>query len=150
VHEAGWVVKRLITNRALTVASPSYLERHGTPQAPAELRHHACIHQMSAGTFRPLPWVFAHGGKSSRRTFASTLLVNDAAAMRDAAVAGLGVVQGPDFFFADAIRCGELRQVLAEWEAPGPTISLVWRQDLFMPCRVRVFIDWLLKQSVSQ
>jgi LysR family transcriptional regulator, regulator for bpeEF and oprC len=150
VNEAGWVVKRLLTNRALTVASPHYLERHGIPAVPADLSGHACIHQMSGGTFRPLPWVFSHAGKTSRRTFASTLLVNDAAAMRDAAVAGMGIVQGPDFFFADAIRRDELRQVLSEWEAPGPTISLVWRQDLFMPCRVRVFIDWLLRQSIGQ
>jgi len=143
--EPGWVVQRLLPNRALIVGAPSYLERAGTPRHPNDLKDHSCIHYLPREGFRPLPWLFSNAGKTSQRTFSGMLTFNDPPAMREAAIAGLGLVQGPDFLFAEAFRRGTLRQVLAEWEANGPTISLVWRQDFFMAHRVRVFIDWLMK-----
>jgi LysR family transcriptional regulator, regulator for bpeEF and oprC len=145
LKEAGWVAKRLMPNRALIVAAPKYLDGAPLLKTPHDLLAHTCINYMVQGSFRPAPWVFTHAGKTTRRVFESQLMFNDPAAMREAALAGMGVVQGPDFLFAESLQDGALRQVLNDWEAAGPTITLVWRQDFFMPHRVRVFIDWLLK-----
>ncbi len=40
-HE--WTARKLAPNRRVLVAAPSYLKRHGTPQALADLQQHQCL-----------------------------------------------------------------------------------------------------------
>jgi LysR family transcriptional regulator for bpeEF and oprC len=51
----------LATNPFVTVATPYYLERHGTPAEPSGLHKHSCIAFSSRQEVRP--WLFAmHDG----------------------------------------------------------------------------------------
>jgi LysR family transcriptional activator of dmlA len=40
---AEWVSRRLASNQRVLVASPGYIERHGSPRTLQELAHHACL-----------------------------------------------------------------------------------------------------------
>ena len=43
LKESSLIARKLTESRLMTIASPDYLERHGTPQTPAELNGHPCI-----------------------------------------------------------------------------------------------------------
>ena len=57
------VARKLLETRAVTVAAPAYVKRHGRPEAPAELVGHACIQMRNTLTGQPLEWVYQLGRK---------------------------------------------------------------------------------------
>lgn len=136
------VAKPLVPTRAIVVAAPSYLQRAGTPKSPDDLQRHDCLQFLDA-RLNPVPWHFKRGAKAIKRTFKSRFMFNYPAAMRDAALAGLGLVQGPDLLFEDALKRGRLVQVLDAWATAGPSICIAWPQNRYLSQRARVFIDWL-------
>ncbi|MGE0808821.1 MAG: LysR substrate-binding domain-containing protein, partial [Burkholderiaceae bacterium] len=74
----------------LAAASPDYLTRFGTPQSPAELRHHSCIllRQVSGEL---LPWQFSQGENELAVPADCDLVTNDITLMLEAAIQGQGI-----------------------------------------------------------
>jgi DNA-binding transcriptional LysR family regulator len=69
------------------------------------------------------------------------LLCDDMIALKQAAIAGLGVVALPGYVCREDVRAGSLRQVLPAWHAGDSTITALNLTGL-LPS-VRVFIDHL-------
>jgi DNA-binding transcriptional LysR family regulator len=71
------------------------------------------------------------------------LLSDDMTALKQAAIAGLGVVALPGYVCREDVRSGALRRVLPTWLADDSTITALipYRQGL-LPS-VRVFMDHL-------
>jgi DNA-binding transcriptional LysR family regulator len=67
----------------------------------------------------------------------------DFAALRDAAVAGLGVALLPDHTCRDDLANGRLVHVFPQWTTPVGTIHLVFTTRRGLPPVVRAFIDHL-------
>lgn len=112
----------LCTTRSVLVASRGYLRRHGTPMAPHDLLAHSCLHyprahEAPAWTFEATDLKF----ESERVTVpvSGPLAANNSEALRDAALAGLGIALLPDFSAQAALQAGKLMQVLAEWTPVG-------------------------------
>jgi len=105
IEESRLMAWRLAPSRRLLVASPGYLERHGTPASLTELEGHRGIFYTNRGI---ADWRFA-GPKGSQIVRARIALrVNNGDMMRDAAMADLGIALLPSFAAADAIASGEL------------------------------------------
>ncbi|MFT3907704.1 MAG: LysR family transcriptional regulator [Steroidobacteraceae bacterium] len=143
--EGRFVIREICSTRSLIAASPEYLQRAGTPEHPDDLHKHDCVRFMMSDRMAPVPWTLQIGGQTRRMEVRSRLDLSDPQAMVQAAVAGLGLVQGPDFLVRPHIEAGRLQQVLAPWEADGPPIAVVWSKDRYTPLRLRVFVDWLLE-----
>jgi DNA-binding transcriptional LysR family regulator len=105
-------------------ASPSYLERAGCPSSPAELENHV---GMKAG-WRPErgEWSLV-GAKATRYTvhFRPRLCSDDMSTLKNAAIAGLGIVALPGYVCRAELRSGELMCVLPDWLAADAQISLL-------------------------
>ena len=101
-------------------ASPDYLHRHGTPQAPADLSSHNCL--LYAYAPAPLDWVLVgrDGGEVSVRV-SGTMTANNGHALTAAAIAGQGIVRQPTFIVGHALRAGELVEILPEYGMHFPT-----------------------------
>lgn len=67
----------------------------------------------------------------------------DMAAVRDAAIAGLGVAILPDHVCRDALRAGTLVRVLPEWRGLQGIVHLVFTTRRGLPPAVRALIDHL-------
>ena len=112
----------LCSTRTVLVASRAYLRKAGTPQHPDELRQHSCLHYPRAQD-TPV-WTFAarKGGKERVKEQISVpvsgaLSANNSEALRDAALAGLGIALLPDFSLpvkGESGR-GKLVEVLPQW-----------------------------------
>ncbi|MEM5468488.1 MAG: LysR family transcriptional regulator [Sulfitobacter sp.] len=101
--------------RLVAVASPSYVARRGVPEHPQDLIHHNCIgmrHITSGGLYS---WEFEKDEQPLRVRVDGQLVFNNAYAMIDAAVSGLGIAYMPENIVAAALEAGTLVQVLDDW-----------------------------------
>jgi DNA-binding transcriptional LysR family regulator len=65
--------------------------------------------------------------------------------LRDAAIKGVGLVALPTFIVSEALRRGELKAVLCDFELDDPAISIyaVWPPNRALSAKVRAFVDFL-------
>lgn len=113
----------LCATRVVLVASPAHLALHGTPATPAELARHPALHYPRSPS--GATWTFV---PARRRGAAAALVtvpvsgplaVNNSEALRDAALAGLGVALLPDFSAQSAMQSGSLVELLPQWKSTG-------------------------------
>lgn len=83
-------------------------------------------------------WVKAQG--------ASRLRVASGEALRDAALAGLGIAFLPDFLVAGDLAAGRLRQVLPELQAGEVKVVTIYPTRRLLEPRVRRFIDLMAEE----
>ena len=137
--------RQLAVSRRMVCASPGYIARHGRPQRLEDLLTHSCIGYSNLPS-RAL-WRFeADAAADTPRslTVSSRVCFNNGEAMRDAAIAGLGVSVLPLFIVAEALRRGEL-VVLLENERPlADPIYAVYPATRYVPAKVRLVIDHLV------
>ena len=110
----------LCATRSLLVASRAYLRRRGTPAEPADLAQHDCLHYLRPG--EPPAWQLAPldgAGQKITVPVSGCLAANNSEALREAALAGLGIALLPDFSAQTALRAGKLVAVLPAWQPVG-------------------------------
>jgi DNA-binding transcriptional LysR family regulator len=125
-------------------AGSAYLDANDVPQTPKDLQSHPSLFMMRTGV-APV-WRLRHSSKAKGEVvmpLTPRLLSDDMTALKQAAIAGLGVVALPGYVCRDDVRSGALRRVLPTWLAGDSTITALipYRQGL-LPS-VRVFIDHL-------
>ena len=92
LKNSNLVARRLGETRTLIVASPAYLEAHGTPQVPSELAAHNCL----GFTFSQpsMEWGLKEkNGEAISVPVAGNARVSDGNGVRDLALLGLGLAR---------------------------------------------------------
>jgi len=127
------------------VAAPAYLERHGSPREPSELRNH-CLIAATAGDFGG-SWHFSDaGGEFSLRVNARLKVTSNEGAI-SAAVAGFGIARLLSYQVADEVEVGRLQLVLPEFDPAPYPVHILHREGRHASAKVRAFID-LLAQNL--
>ena len=147
--DSSLVGRRLRSMDYVVCASPDYLQRHGEPQAPADLRHHECLRF-------PVPaygarWRFrCRDGDIEGVPVAGRFVIANGLALRDCAVAGLGVALLPRWNVAREIDDGRLRALLDDYQATASQFDIaawiVYPSRSYLPLKVRVFVDFLMEK----
>ncbi len=143
-RDAHLMQRKLCEDRPVVVASEDYLARHGTPQTLADLRDHQVLsytHLSDAAL-----WQFRQGGRAVSPQVAGRIALNNGEAMRDMAIAGLGLAILPGFIVAAVLAGGKLRRVLPGCETRPLPIMAVWPPVSPMPAKLRALIDHLVAQ----
>lgn len=123
------------------VASPAYLERHGTPQTPADLARHACIRiRFPSGTI--FPWQFEAEGEELVLTPEGRLTLNDPRHAVTAALAGLGIARLAAEYVAPPIRSGDLIELLEAYKPTLPAWHIYYPSRRYVPPALRAFLDF--------
>jgi DNA-binding transcriptional LysR family regulator len=140
-RDAALIGKLLCTDRMVACASPDYLARHGRPATPADLAAHTVI------SYSHLPdsrlWQFAEDGQTASAPIASRVTLNNGEAMRDFALAGLGLAMLPGFIAAPELAAGRLEQVLPGYATRDLPIHALWPPVTPMPAKLRALVDHL-------
>ncbi|WP_321499304.1 LysR family transcriptional regulator [Breoghania sp.] len=139
LSDSSLVAKRLARIHRVLCASPTYLERHGTPRTIADLAGHTCLAAANQDPWRldgpdgPVI-VRAHG----------RLATNSNEVVLQAVRAGVGVALRSTWDVGADLREGRLQVVLPEYRASRHVaIYAVYPSRRFLPAKVRVFIDYL-------
>ncbi|EJZ18037.1 LysR family transcriptional regulator [Rhizobium sp. Pop5] len=126
-------------------ASPSYLAERGEPRDIDDLADHDCLFFMCRNQRQG--WRFrGKGGTWIKAPGVSRLRLDSGEAIRDAALAGLGIALLPDFFIAADLAAGRLRQVLPDPETDEAKIVILYPDKRLIEPRVRGFIDLIVEE----
>lgn len=98
------IATKLADQRRLLVASPAYLERHGTPRDRTDLAEHRLIDKLHGADL--LGWRDVLGEAAGG--VCVSMRCDDFEAMRLAALSGLGVALLADWVVGPDVRCGAL------------------------------------------
>lgn len=128
----------------LLFAGAAYLDAHGGLETPQDLASHPSLFMMRTGIAPTWRLRHASDGKDEVvMPLTPRLLSDDMVGLKQAAIAGLGIVALPGYICRDEVRSGRLRRVLPNWLAGDSTLTALipYRQGL-LPS-VRAFIDHL-------
>lgn len=134
--DSGMVVQRLGRVRRVVVATPAYLEAHGTPLVPGDLARHNCI-----GTGRP--WLFRVKGREVQVPVQGNLLFNMGPPAVEACLAGMGLGMFLSYQVGGALRQGQLQQVLSRFSRRPMDVNAVVPQSRMLAQRTRAYLLWL-------
>jgi DNA-binding transcriptional LysR family regulator len=138
------IARRIGSLQFITVAAPSYLQRFGEPQHPAELENgHRVVTFFQARSGHSYPLSFTAGEETLEVRGRPIVSVNDGNAYVTAGLAGLGVLQAPTFMLEEHLASGRLRRVLSTWRAESLPLHVVYPPNRHISNRVRVFVDWV-------
>jgi DNA-binding transcriptional LysR family regulator len=138
------VARKLGQVRRVTVASPAYLARRGTPVRPADLAGHELI--MSTSVRSVAEWRFREGGREHVVRYSPRLRVNDVEAMLAASCDGFGIARALSYQVEPLLRSGLLARVLENYEPEPLPVHLVLPSSRHMPPRLRAFVDFAVAQ----
>jgi DNA-binding transcriptional LysR family regulator len=135
------VARHVAVSPRLLVAAPAYLERHGTPRAPAQLARHRYVRfaWLPAGDAIAL----SDGSRDVTVTAPSRYRVNHALAIRDSVAAGTGIGLCPEWLVQDLLAAGTLRRVLPRWRGVPQQVHLLYPSRRFQSARARAFVDFI-------
>ena len=125
-------------------AGAVYLDANRAPEIPQDLAMHPSLFMMRTGVGPT--WRLRHSSEGEDEIvmpLTPRLLSDDMVGLKQAAIAGLGIVALPGYICRDEVRSGALRRVLPAWRAGDSTLTALipYRQGL-LPS-VRAFIDFL-------
>jgi DNA-binding transcriptional LysR family regulator len=150
--DSSLVSVRLADNRRLCVATPDYLQRHGTPQHPGELVKFSCL-TLSSDASQTRGWAFRMPQEDRHEVVhlkpGGPLNCSDGQVLHDWCLAGHGIAWRSTWEVESEIAAGKLTEVLADFAAPPSGIYAVFPQRKHLPLRVRLWIDFL-KHNYSQ
>ncbi|HKU08286.1 MAG TPA: LysR family transcriptional regulator [Bradyrhizobium sp.] len=138
------VARKVGEARRVICASPSYLERHGSPQVPADLLRHNCLTLPGPAWTQ---WPFHTHEGINRLAVSGTFTSDNADLLLDMAVAALGIARLADFIIARAEQEGALVRLLEDSHVPEsfPIHALTVPGRHRAP-RIRAFIDFVAEQ----
>ncbi|HEY6925863.1 MAG TPA: LysR family transcriptional regulator [Steroidobacteraceae bacterium] len=131
--------------RSMLCASPDYIRRHGQPKVPQDLLKHDCLGFTLAGVRGR--WRLRRHGEEQIVTFTPRLRVDNGEGLRQAALAGAGIILQPEVLLADDVSTRQLIRILPGWELPSKPMHLVYIRDHHrMTPKLRCFIDFAVEQ----
>lgn len=144
--DSGLVARRIAPVQLITCASPDYLSGQGMLTTPEQLATHDCL---VYGHARHSEWAFRVSGRARKISVSGRMRANNGEMLRDAAIAGMGVVNLPDFIVAAALADGRLVEVLEDFRPEGFTVHAVYPQHRQSSLLVRAFSDFLMERFAS-
>ncbi len=137
------------SSRMAVVASPAYLEKHGTPETPDDLANHRCINFRRPTRKTLYHWRFVENGEDRHVPVRGDVIVNDPNAKLHAARSGLGLAYEIEPMVRADVEEGVLVHVLNDHlpKIPGFHVYFASRSQVML--KLRVFIDFTKAMLLS-
>lgn len=141
--DSNLISKRLGSARMVVVSAPSYLDTHGVPSTPEELKDHNLLDFTFSRAVRE--WPFNVDGKEKMITPKGNIKVSDGDALRRLVLSGLGITRLAYFQVEDDIKEGRLITLMDKYSRSyeEDVYAVYVGQGGILPNRIRAFIDFL-------
>lgn len=147
--DAHVISRTIILSHAVFCASPEYLERHGAPQQPEDLRHHKCLRLRTPGMrLRPMTLIDPTAGDRKLDVDAPAVLIaNNIDTLLRATLEGAGISSQPVDLLVPLLTSGRLQRVLSPWITARLSLVAALPSRKFMPARTRAFLDYMIEHT---
>jgi len=138
LKDSTLVAKKLVNDKRIVCASPTYVKKHGAPSKPEDLRKHNCITLLNLDS-----WSFKDGNNISNIKVSGNFRTDNGEAIRDACSYGLGITINSTWSAYQQLINGELIELLPDY--PLTTDAAIWAiypSSKQLAPKVRAFIDF--------
>lgn len=136
--DSSLIARRIAPVRRLLLASPVYLDAHGTPTHPRDIAGHEVLAYTNSDR-----WRFRVGERWEQVRGRPRMRANNGEVLRAAAAAGLGLVILPSFIASPAIEDGTLRIVMPGFPLEEAGLYALMPPGRAATARVRALVDHL-------
>ncbi len=140
-YDASMITRRLATSKVVLCASPAYLARRGTPATPSDISRHDCLNFA----FEQLRhhWPVQWDDKRMNVPISSRMVSNNGAVLRQAALAGMGIMLRSSFTLEGDLESGRLVQLLKGHHLGDVSVRMVYPSRRLLSSKVRSFVDFM-------
>jgi DNA-binding transcriptional LysR family regulator len=147
--DSSLVATQLLQTSYSVCASPDYIARRGLPKTPRDIEQHECLLFLLPG-FRTR-WIFRDKqGELTEVPVAGRVTISNAAALRQCAVAGMGLALLPQWNIGADLLSGKLVTLFANYDVTATDFKsaawLLYPSRSYMPLKVRAFGDYLKRE----
>jgi DNA-binding transcriptional LysR family regulator len=141
------IALKLLDTRVLTVAAPSYIERHGRPKSPRDLERgdHVLIEFRDPEAGRPFAWEFHRRSQRVMITTGARLLVNDVGTEHAVCLAGYGIAQLLQLGIERVLAQGRLIDLFPDWPDERFPLFALYPSRKHLPPKTKAFIDFVAR-----
>jgi DNA-binding transcriptional LysR family regulator len=141
------VMKQLDESTQCLVAAPSVVG--AGLESPGDLRDFPSLDLGRA--HRDHSWELHHtDGQVAAIPHQPRLVTDDMSVLRDAAIAGVGIVQLPTIYIWDDVRAGRLVHVVPDWRPRAGLVHAVFPSRRGLLPSVRALVDFLSRECAMQ
>jgi DNA-binding transcriptional LysR family regulator len=137
--DSSAVARKLATGRRSVIATPTYLETHGTPLVPADLATHQAVVYTQLGN----SWTFTRQGAEASVAVTGRARFSAAEGIRTAVLAHMGLAVASDWMFAPELADGAVQRVLNDWDLPPIDLWAVFPTGRLASAKARAFADFV-------
>jgi DNA-binding transcriptional LysR family regulator len=134
----------LASVRRVVCASPGYLESHGVPHHPEDIRAHRCV--RFTGLAPHAEWPFRVRSRNIGVPIASVLVCNEADVAIQSCAKSLGLGSFLSYMVAPLKKSGRLKYVLEDFEIEPLPIQFVYPRSRILSATVRAFAELCVKK----
>lgn len=145
MQDSSLISRKLTTSSSITIASPAYLKKFGTPQTPQDLVNHDIISYSNLKQPNVWSYVLADG-KTVDVNIKSRLISNSSAMELALCVDGQGITRLPAFNLHDELETGELVELFPDLPPIEIGVYLIYPSRKHMSSKVRHFIDFMVAE----
>jgi DNA-binding transcriptional LysR family regulator len=143
--DSALIARRLGETRRVVVASPTYLERTGTPEHPSDLAQFDCI--SFVGLVATSHWSFVENGRDLRVRVEPRFATNSGDAAIAFASDGGGLATVFAYQVRAAIAAGRLQEVLKPFSPPPLPIHAVYPSSRLLSNKVSAFVNMIARST---
>ena len=142
---ATLVSRKLIEAPILTLASPRYLKRYGTPRHPSDLSRHRCLQFVDPYTGRPFGWELVRGQETIEVATSGPLIFTDPKSMLEECLAGTGIAQIIGWGIKELLTRGALVDLFPDWHGERFPLFAFHPSRKHPPAKVRAFVEFCME-----
>lgn len=147
--DSSLIARRIGLVHFVTVATPTYLDKHGRPTHPRDLLEHRAVNYFSSKSGKSYEWDFKKGDERIDLAMPGCLSLNDPMVYLTAGLKHLGIMQLTSYLADALVADGTLELVLPEWTTDSLPVTVVYPQNRHLSAKVRVFVEWVADLFVN-
>ena len=142
--DSNMTARRIAEGRRIVVATPAYLQRHGTPKSPGDLVSHQAVIYTPGGRGEPwTSWTFRKATAEVSVVLQGRLKVTAGEGIREAVFRDLGLAVASEWNFSPELQSGQVVEILQDWALPLTNLSAVYPAGRLASTKARAFVSFV-------
>lgn len=142
--DSNMTARRIAEGRRIVVATPAYLQHHGTPTSPGDLVSHHAVIYTPGGAGQPwTSWTFRKATAEVSVVLRGRLRVTAAEGLREAVNSDMGLAVTSEWNFSPELKSGKVVEILEDWTLPLTNLSAVYPTGRLASTKARAFVTFV-------